>query len=429
MYKKILSLGWALGSSKTARSLYWVFTGNGILIVLTFFTTILVANSVTKAENGIFLALLTLANLFSDLGEAGLGSSLSSFIPGLLLEPNQANQQETQKYLATAFKLELIIGLVLGGVLALLAVPLSHWLFASTEPVNVILTALITFVLVLFGFSNFALSAFKKFREVSLINIFYSLVRLALLVLLMFIFKVSLFWVLVVYLVSFTLGWFYSLLFLKSRFLFAKASKVHAKKLLKFSSFLAIQKIFISVSSRLDLLMLVPLSSAVEAGIYGIAQRFSLVYPLVIGSLGQVLAPQFAEFANGKHALKFFKKTSVVVGILLLSELAFLIFAQPMITILVPKYIEAIPVFQVLLLSMTGFIVATPFVSFLIYTLKKPQVTTFASLIQLVVIFIANLYFIPKFGRFAPAIGIGIGNTVSCFIAIGASVYYLRREI
>ena len=429
MVKKIVSFVFDLGLSKTARSLYWVFSGNGILIVLTFFTTILIANSLTKAENGIFLALLTLANLLSDLGEAGLGSSLSSFIPGLLLESNETNKQEAQKYLATAFKLELIIGLILGSILAVLSVPISKWLFASTQPINVFITALITFILVLFGFSIFALSAFKKFREVSVVNIFYSLVRLGLLVVALLVFKVSLLLILLVYLIAFTSGWVYSLLFLKTNFLFAKASKSHTNKLLKFSSFLAIQKLFISISSRLDLLMLVPLSNAVEAGVYGIAQRFSLVYPLVISSLGQVLAPQFAEFGKGRHALQFLKKAGIIIGLLLISELLFYIFAKPLIVFLIPKYVEAITVFQALLIATTGFIIATPFVSFIIYTLKKPYITTISSFIQLVVIFISNLYFIPRYGRMAPAIGIGIGNVVICIIAISASFYYLRKEV
>ncbi len=122
------------------------------------------------------------------------------------------------------------------------------------------------------------------------------------------------------------------------------------------------------------------------------------------------------------------KNAAIIIGILLLSQVLFFVFAQPLISILVPKYTEAVPVFQALLISMTGFIIATPFVSFIIYTLKKPIITTIASFLQLLIIFFSNLYFVPRFGRFAPAIGIGIGNTLSCFIAIGVSWYYLRRK-
>lgn len=429
MIKKLLHIGFSLGRSRTARSLYWVFSGNIMLIVLTFFTTILVANGLTKAENGIFLALLTLANLLSDLGEAGLGSSLSNFIPGLMLEPTPANANEAKKILATAFKLELVIATVLGGGVLLLSPFLAKWLFANTAPIHVAVTGVVTFILVLFGFSSFALSAFKKFQEVALMNMFYSLLRLGLLVGALLLFKLSIFVVLLMYLLAFTLGWGYSLVFLKTDFLFTKGSKAHVKKLVGFSSFLALQKIFISVSSRLDLLMLVPLANAVEAGVYGIASRFSLVYPVAIASLGQVFAPKFAEFARGRDAVAFFKKTGIVILLLLISEVLFFIFAQPMMRLLVPKYVDAIPVFQVLLLALTGFIMATPFTSFLIYTLKKPQITTIASAIQLIVIFVCNWVFIPQYGRYGPAIGIGIGNMIVFCIAFGATWYYLRHDI
>ncbi|HCM37665.1 MAG: Polysaccharide biosynthesis protein [Candidatus Gottesmanbacteria bacterium GW2011_GWB1_43_11] len=426
MIKKIFRSAVNLGLSKTARSVYWVFTGNVFSIILTFFTTILIANHVTKAENGIFLALFTLANLLSDLGEAGLGSALSSFIPRLELEQKS---NDARAYLGAAFRLELGIGIFLLITTTLFAGNLSHILFADTSPTNVVITSGLTLILVLFGFSTFALSAYKKFREVALMNIFYSLVRLGMLVAAVFLTKLSLFLILAIYLLASLLGWIYSLYFLGTKFIMTSGNRVQVKKLLGFSSFLGIQRIFISVSSRLDLLMLVPLAGAVQAGVYGIASRFALVYPLVIGSLGQVLAPKFAEFAKGRHALDFFRKVGLLIGLLLVSLIIFYIFAQPLMLMLVPKYADAIPVFKGLLIAMTGFIAATPFVSFLIYTLKKPQVMTFVSAVQLIIIFLSNLYFIPKLGRFGPAIGIGLGNLAVLVISVGATWYYLKKEI
>src|SRR3989344_4690142 len=252
----------------------------------------------------------------------------------------------------------------------LLAKPLASWLFAGTATTHIQITGFMVFILVLFGFMTFALSAYKKFREVSVVNIFYSFIRLFFIAFAVIFFKLSLFTALILYALAFTLGWVYSLIFVKTDFLFEKNSPAHLKKLLHFSWFLALQKMFISISSRLDLLMLVPLVGAVEASIYGIASRFSLVYPLIISSLGQVFAPKFAEFAKGRDAVVFFKKTGFVIGMLLLSEVLFFIFASPLIRLLVPKYSEAVPVFQALLIAMTGFIIATPFVSFLIYTVK-----------------------------------------------------------
>ena len=116
------------------------------------------------------------------------------------------------------------------------------------------------------------------------------------------------------------------------------------------------------------MLMLVPFAGAVEAGIYGIASRFALVYPVLIGSLGQVLAPRFAEYLYGRHALAFFKRVGLLISLLLGSEIVFYFLVKVVILLFLPKYTDALEVLMWLLVAMIGFILATPFVSLIIYT-------------------------------------------------------------
>lgn len=425
MIKKIITLGLHLGKSRTARDIYWVFSGNAASIVLTFFTTILIANSISKAENGIFLALFTLANLLSELGEAGLGAALTSFIPRLQLEEKYT---EMRKLVNTVFTLELCIALVVMVVLSAFAKPIAIMLFENTMPAYVVLTALITFTLVMFSISTWILSSYKQFREVATVNIFYSLIRLGFIFGVAVFSKLHLLSILISYLGASLLAWVYSFLHLKVKLRISQIESKEVSHLFRFSSILAVQKVFVAVSSRLDLLMLVPLSGAVEAGVYGIASRFSMVYPLLISSLSQVFAPKFAEFARGRDALTFLKKSVLVIGVLLISMYAFYLVARPLLTLLVPKYVDAVPVFQALLLAMSPFVAAVPFTSLLVYTFKKPVVTTVASLLQLLIIFGGNMWFVPQYGRFGPAISIGLGNAVVLFIALFASWYYVKTE-
>lgn len=426
MINKLFSSASNLGFSKTAKNIYWVFFGNFASIIITFFTTIIIANAISKEDNGIFLALFTLANLLSELGEAGVGSALSHFVPRALTD---GRSDEATKYVASGFRIELGIGLTLFLVVSLLSPVLSRYLFASTPVSNVLLIGIMTVFLIAYVFASFALSAYQRFREVAVLNIFYSLVRLLILFLVMLTTHLSLGTLLVVYLAAAIVTCGYGAMLLKPAFITTSVSGERIKKVMGFAGFLAVQKILVAVSSRLDLLMLVPLSGALEAGVYGIASRFAMVYPVLIGSLGQVLAPKFAEYKKGSHALAFFKKVTVVVVLLLVSQFIFYIFAQPLLLLLVPKYADAIPVFQSLLVAMVGFVIATPFVSFLIYTLKKPYITTLTSATQLIIIFLSNVYFLPSLGRMGPAIGIGLGNMAVCIIAITATVYYLRKEV
>ncbi|KKS86285.1 MAG: Polysaccharide biosynthesis protein [Candidatus Gottesmanbacteria bacterium GW2011_GWA1_43_11] len=426
MMRNILEKGFAIGRSTTARHIYWVFSGNVLSTVLTFFALVVVmAPRISKAEYGIFLALFTLANLLSDLSEAGLGGALTKFIPPLLLQKKASRAKE---FLATAHQIELGITIVVCVTLLLLAGPLARILFAGTAQINVVITALMTATMILMGFMVFALSAYKKFPEVTVVNVFYSIIRLALLLVFALLTKLSLFNILIVYLLSSILSWIYSLFFLGTSWVTIPFSRERAGKIIRFASFLAVQKVFVAVSSRLDLLMMVPLAGAVEAGIYGMASRFALVYPLLISSLAQVLAPKFAELATIGAATAFFKKVGLVICGLLVSLIVFNSFARIFISAFVQNYSEAIPVLGGLLLSMAPFIAATPFVSFVVYTLKKPWIMMVASFVQLVVIFAVNWWLLPSLGRFAPATGIGLGNLTIFIIAAGASWYYFNQE-
>ena len=151
-------------------------------------------------------------------------------------------------------------------------------------------------------------------------------------------------------------------------------------------------KLFVGISARLDLIMLVPLAGLVEAGVYGAASRIALVYPLFVSSLNQVLSPKFAKYKTIHQALPFWRKSILAFGLLLISLFGFYMSADLIISWLFgSKYLDAIPVFKGLLLAMTGFIIAAPFSILIVYTLKKPLLATVATLVQLLVIFFSNL--------------------------------------
>ncbi len=426
MINKLLLNGMHLGKSTTAKHIYWVFSGNVLSTILTFFTLVLlISPRISKEEYGIFLALFTLATLLTDLGEAGLGGALAKYIPPLTVS---GKENEAKKYLATAFKLNMGIALIIGVLMCIFASSISGFLFEGTKVFNVLITAFMTITMITMTFSTFALAAYNKFPEVTVVNVFYSLVRLGMLVLMIFVNQLTLPVILVIYLLSALFAWGYTFVYLGIDFIKLPLNWNYAKDLGRFARFLAVQKIFIAISSRLDLLMLIPLAGAIEAGIYGMASRFALVYPLVISSVGQVFSPKFAEFKGGKEATVFFRKAGLVTSALLISLVFFYIFASFFIRTFVKEYIEAIPVLKGLLIAMAPFIAATPFVSLLTYTLKKPNIVAFASLVQLIVIFIANLLFIPTLKRLGPAAGIGVGNAVALLIIVTGSWYYIAQE-
>lgn len=426
MIRKLVHHSIMLGTSRTARHLYWMFVGNALSIILAFFATVLIARYLTKESFGIYLALFTFATLIADLADVGIGTSLSSFIPGLIRDKRD---HEARQLLSQAYIVEIIIGSVLFLFIVIFSPILANTLFGKTSTLNLVLTGLMMILIQLTNFAILSLSSLKMFRENSLINIFYGIVRLALVAYAASRGTMSLAIVLVIYIVSSFLSWIYSQAYIKVPRAYRNLDKNLLKRLLRFSGFLGLQKMFVAIAARLDMLMLIPLAGAYEAGVYGAASRISQVYPFIISSFGQVLAPKMAEFVSVRTALPFLRKTLMVTCLMLFSLTLFYLLAKPVILLLFGvKYLEAIPVFKVLLLSIIGFILAAPFVSLLIYTLKKPHIIAATTFMQLLVITTSNLIFIPKYGRFGPAIGIGIANVLTFIFTASAVWYYMRKE-
>jgi len=151
--------------------------------------------------------------------------------------------------------------------------------------------------------------------------------------------------------ISLFFTWFYSLFYLKIKFIKFFPKILQIRKLLQFSGFLGLQKIFITMSSRLDMLMLVPLAGNLSAGIYGAASRILQIYPFFISGFGLVTAPKYAEFSDHRKALRFFYKTLTVVFIFLMSIIFLYIFAPVGVLVLrgsMPSFLEVLePVLEI----------------------------------------------------------------------------------
>lgn len=425
MLKKLIIKGWRLSFTQTAKSLYWIFTGNGITVVLAFFSTILIAKYLSKEAFGIYLALYSFSALIADLADMGIGPSLSNFIPKL---KSEKKEDQISSLLSSAFYIQLMFSSFIVGLILIFRIQLAKYFFAETELINIYITAALVYAILFFNFLILSLTAQKMFRESVVVNIFSSLLRLLIIFLVTLISKLSINIVLSIYLVTFLAGWFYSFLYLDKNYLKYQLKWAKIREIFKFSGFLGLQKIFIAVSSRLDLLMLVPLAGAYEAGIYGAALRISQIFPFFVSGFSLVVAPRFAEYQKGQHAVSFFKKSLLISLLFLISLGIFYFLSDLLIKVLFPKYYESIPVLKWLIISMLGFILATPFVSFLTYTFKKPVIIAGATIVQFFIIIVCNWIFIPKIGRFGPVIGVGLGNLAVLIISVVSTYIFLYRE-
>jgi len=183
--------------------------------------------------------------------------------------------------------------------------------------------------------------------------------------------------------------------------------------LIRFSGWLGVSSVISAVSGRLDITMLAALLGATATGIYSISSRLAFFIVLLASSYSSVLAPRFASFGDPANVKTYIKKACLALIPMVVGILLWVLIARSFIILLFgEKYIESIPIFKALAAAMIPFLLTVPAVTAIIYAMKKPILVGSFALFQLIATFFMNLYFIPKYGSFGPAITFAIVNTI-----------------
>lgn len=398
--------------SRTARNTYLVFIGNILSAFFAFVFTVILVRKLEFAEVGYFSALLSFLLLISDLTDIGIGSTLSTFVPNL-----QKDKKQLYSFIKTSFILQTVLALFVTTVILIFSAVLSSILFHTITFAYLIrITALGIFCSILVNYFQFLLSSQQLFLKVSFLSALGGILRIILLGIILLAFTLNVdtaVWIQTLMVIILFLVSFY---FVGTNFLSGKLSRVELKKILSFAYFLGIARGLTALASRLDVLMLIALTDATQAGIYSTASRVISIYPLLSGSFSTVIAPKLSSIKDKKGLKDFMIKVTLATIGIIATIVCLIIFAQPFLTLLFgPKAEPAVSVFQLLLVSMIFFVGSIPAVSLAIYYLRKPKILSINSVIQLFIVIGGNFFFIPRFGR--------IGAAYSVIIAFGITLF------
>lgn len=412
-------------SSKTARRTYTVFMGNGISMVFAFLFTISIIRLLSISDFGYFSAIFTFLILVIDLSDIGIGNSLSRFLP-----PLENDKNKLYGFLNTAFLLQIIIAITLSLAVYFFSSFLSDIFFHTIKFAYLFkIASLGIFATILANFFQYALSAMQKFLHSSIIAGTGGILRFLFLLVLLPLSLVTLTNVVWTQVISFLILAFIGLFLIDVRFLRFKKTINDLKKLVSFTFYLGTARSITAIVSRLDVLMLVAFTNSIETGIYSTASRVIAIYPLFAGSFTTVIAPKFASVSNHQTLKQFMKKVIAGTLGLIVSILVLISIAYPFMTILFgEKTKPAVPVFQLLLFSMIFFVASVPAVSLAIYYLKKPHILTVNSILQLIIVVVGNLIFIPRFGKLGPAFSFILAYGVTFFLTTFLSFHYYKKE-
>lgn len=188
--------------------------------------------------------------------------------------------------------------------------------------------------------------------------------------------------------------------------------------LFSFSKFMMIANICYLIYSNLDVLMLTAMHSTTLAGIYGSAFKIAAIIQIITTSLATVMLPRAAMMISKQQLTRFLKQSALaLVGFVALLAQGLWFARTVILAVAGPDYEASIPVFKVLYLDNLVTLLLVP-VLLLIFTINKPWIYAFVSLIELVLNIVGNLIFIPRYGAFGAALVTLIVRVVTGALAL-----------
>ena len=396
---KIKTLLFSETSKDTAISL----AGSGIVAVTGVAFTILLARALEPESFGVYSSLVAIVGIVSVLGDLGISSALVNFLPKM---PNKR-----RVLVATSFWFQSLIALIFSLLISFSGL-INNIIVPGSIPAHLVFAGLLTGVYVINQYAVGLLKAEKKFLAASLVQSVDSIGKLAITFALFFNSNLTISLALLSNIASASFSTLYGL---RQEFkgLPLILPKQTLKKIFSFAKWIGLSRVFGVAVSRIDIILLNLMHSSFSAGIFAAASRVGLVFALVVSSLGSVVAPRFSGFTKRQQTISYLKKLFGLVSLISLSMLLVVVLAKPIILLVFgSKYLEAVPVFKALTIALIPFLFSIVTSNPIIYTYNQPDFFAKITIIQVVILVVIDILLIPSLGALAPAIAIGVSNTV-----------------
>jgi O-antigen/teichoic acid export membrane protein len=187
------------------------------------------------------------------------------------------------------------------------------------------------------------------------------------------------------------------------------------KKIIKYQMWMLFMSMANNILSRLDIIMLSFWVSFKEIGTYNAAFQLTSIVSFLPYVLGKVLLPKFAE-KNQKDVCKIAVKSMKITSIIGLLILAFIPLVPAIVKFLLgEKYLDAMAITQILLISFDLSMVFLP-IEQTMYAMDNPKALSIGKYVQIIILIILNILFIPRFGYVFAAINVLATRVIYCVI-------------
>ncbi len=157
------------------------------------------------------------------------------------------------------------------------------------------------------------------------------------------------------------------------------------------------------VIDNVDIFFVQRYLSSYETGLLGGLSRISMLLLLVAYSLANVLNPRVARYKQKTDLFNYYKKALVVALVCFFGMIAFIPFAKPLIWLTIgPDYVDGTSYLLILMAASFITVAAIPFQA-LFYSFKADWYFSVSGIMQLVIVVLGNMFFVPLFGLAAAA--------------------------
>jgi len=181
------------------------------------------------------------------------------------------------------------------------------------------------------------------------------------------------------------------------------------------------------IIENIDILFVQRFLNTYEAGLFGGVSRIALLFALMAYSLGTVLNPRVAAYTTTRQLTSFVKKSLLLVAACVIGFLVYLIVAKWLLIFTIgSEYLSGLSVMNILVASSFLTLAVMPFVA-LFFSFDAPWFFSVSGLLQLGIIIVGNVVFVPVYGLEASAWTRLISRAVF-FVFTVAMAYYMYRK-
>lgn len=413
--------------SKSARHLGFIYSSKVITAALRLGASIALARKLGAEGIGILTVAAVNMGLLAIVLDMGLATTL---IRKLSLHVDQGDDEKAAGIFRRIFTFSVVVsGAML--VAAYYAAPyVARNYYGNEALVTPLRLAVIgAFVYNIWNHVNGVLRALEKFKHIAVISIVSQTVRTGLILLFGYVmFFLDVKYAMLCNISQVAVAFIICSVFIPRRIYSIKGAKPYPfREIFSYSGWMYLFHVLFTLFDRLDVLMLSYFRQEYEVGLYGIAYIMIRPFEMIPQTLNVVFLPKVSKYTKKHEIFRYFRNTLKITGLVAIVGLVSVFIAKPVIVAFYgAEFLPSVKLFQILVGAFVLLVILTP-LSLVGHTINKPQVFVLWSIINLVLNFIGNIMFIPKYGAIGAAMVTLVSRVLGSLIGFAVIALFIKR--